>query len=111
MTKQTKEDIERQQGLAEWRRENWKRILTSVEGYLSGVMGNQTNSTRDRNEAARTLARMADILTPEKVAAPSAAKDKQRAWSLLDEDLTPEEKEEIDRIIGSPEGPQPEVLP
>jgi len=104
-----REEEARKAGLAEWRRENWKRILDLLESRLTAIIQNPESSARDVNEAARTLARMADILSPEKVSSGSASKAVSHP-SPLEEDLTPEEREEIERLLGNTQGEKPEVL-
>ena len=102
MSKQNspKQEAQEQQaeGLAQWRRENWHRVLTIIEENLMGIMSNPNATPRDKNEAARTLARMANILTPEKVEETKGGDSKGKSIPWYEKELTEDEREIVEEL-------------
>lgn len=61
-------DTAKDQALQDWRREHWKTIAEANRTILEGIRDNPEAKDRDKIEAAKALARLADCLSPEKVA-------------------------------------------
>jgi hypothetical protein len=91
-------DKEKQEALAEWRKENWLKIFTENRTTLEQIRDDPETSNRDRVEAAKTLARMVDGLSAEKIV---TAKEKLAAQDRKLPELTDKEKEEYRRILGT----------
>jgi hypothetical protein len=94
----TSQDKEKQEALAEWRKDNWKQIFDSNKKVLDEILNNPETSSRDRIEAAKTLARMVDGLSAEKII---TAKEKLAEQDRKLPELTDKEKEEYRRILGT----------
>jgi len=100
MTEKIKGITEQEAGLAEWRKNNWRRVLNKVTAVLELVIDDPDVSIRDKNEAARTLARIANILTPEKVSESGPKSAKAAEW--WEEELSDSERAELDTILHPP---------
>ena len=93
------EDKERAEALAEWRQQNWRKILKKNQAVLEQIRDNPNAKDKDRTEACKLLARMADILTPEKiVSAPKPTRSEANWW---EQELNSGEKEELESILNS----------
>jgi len=98
--KKLQEDQERISALAEWRKKSWKDILTKNKKVLEAIRDNPDAKDKDRTEACKLLARMIDILSPEKVV-PGRHAEKEVDW--WEEDLPEGEAEELDGLINPKE--------
>ena len=91
-------DKEKQEALAEWRKENWLKIFTENRTTLEQIRDDPETSNRDRVEAAKTLARMVDGLSAEKIV--STKKDIDKISNNINRELTEEEQREYELAIG-----------
>jgi hypothetical protein len=99
LSDEKKEDKERAEALADWRSKNWKKVLNDNMRVLEFIRDSEESSHKNRIEAAKTLARMADILSPEKIVQSKKAKKETGWWET---ELPPEELAEIDSILTKP---------
>ena len=89
---------ERAEALASWRSKNWRKVLKDNMKVLEVIRDDMEAKDSDRIDAAKTLARMADILSPEKtIQVQNKPKKDGEGW--WEQELPPEELSEIDAII------------
>lgn len=94
------EDKERIEALAEWRKSNWKKILKKNQKVLESIRDDPEAKDKDKIEAAKLLARMADIITPERITTASTTpKKKQLNW--WEQELSSEETEALNALLDS----------
>jgi hypothetical protein len=72
-------DKDRDEAVASWRQENWKAIMDANRAVLESIRADPDASNKDKIEAAKLLARMADIVSPEKIITKGKAEEKAEA--------------------------------
>lgn len=100
MARKKKEDIEKNTALAAWRKEHWKKVMDDNNTTLVTIRDDTDVLARTRVEAAKTLARMVDGLSPEKITVASVKAAQLAADSNREQTLTEDDKKEIDEAFG-----------
>lgn len=95
-----KKDKEKDEALASWRRENWRKIMDANQSILENIRDSKTAQDKNKIDAAKTLARMADILSPEKVTSATVRAKAQAKADVGEQELTEAEKAKLDEIFG-----------
>lgn len=94
-----KEDRERTEALSELRRKHWKEVFKDNMKVWKEIRDNPLAKDKDRTEAAKCLARQLDIISPEKV---QSVPKTSGGGGWLESVLSPEDQEDIERIINPP---------
>jgi len=89
-------DKAKETALADWRRDHWKAILDDNRRVLTGIRDDAGAKDKDKIEAAKVLARMADCLSPEKVSA-ARPSDGQTCGGAVS--LTEAEEKKLEAIL------------
>ena len=89
-------DKAKEEALSTWRRDHWKAILDDNLRVLTGIRDDPGAKDKDKIEAAKVAARMADCLSPEKVSATRPA-DGQTCGGAVS--LTEAEEKKLEAIL------------